>query len=126
MPLLSGDTRMLAVVGLLTGVLSGLFGVGGGFVIVPALVLVSGMAIHRAVATSLLVITLVSASGVMSYVAAGRPLALTLAGLFVLGGVAGMMLGTRLGHRLSGPSLQKGFAVALVLVAAFIITKSVI
>ena len=58
---------LLAVLGLLTGVLSGLFGVGGGFVIVPALVLFSGMGIHRAVATSLLVITLVSASGLTSY-----------------------------------------------------------
>ena len=53
---------LLGIVGVLTGVLSGLFGVGGGFVIVPALVLYSGMAIHRAVGTSLLVITLVSAS----------------------------------------------------------------
>ena len=50
-------------VGIATGVLSGLFGVGGGFVIVPALVLFSSMAIHRAVGTSLLVITLVSISG---------------------------------------------------------------
>jgi uncharacterized membrane protein YfcA len=68
---------ILAVVGLCTGVLSGLFGVGGGFVIVPALVLVGGRAMHRAVATSLVVIALVSASGVTSYLAAGRPLALS-------------------------------------------------
>ena len=58
---------VLVVAGLATGVLSGLFGVGGGFVIVPALVLVTGLDIHRAVATSLLVIALVSASGVASY-----------------------------------------------------------
>lgn len=57
---------LLAVVGLLTGVLSGMFGVGGGFVIVPALVLFSGMAIHRAVGTSLLAIFLISLSGVTS------------------------------------------------------------
>ena len=115
---------ILAVVGLCTGVLSGLFGVGGGFVIVPALVLMGGMAIHRAVATSLMVITLVSASGVTSYLAAGRPLALILTGLFVLGGIGGMGLGTRLSRKLSSPRLQKGFAVALVAVAAFIITQN--
>jgi len=115
---------ILAVVGLCAGVLSGLFGVGGGFVIVPALVLIGGMAIHRAVATSLVVITLVSASGVTSYLAAGRPLALILTGLFVLGGIGGMGVGTRLSRKLSGPRLQKGFAVALVAVAAFIITQN--
>jgi uncharacterized membrane protein YfcA len=117
---------ILAVVGLCTGILSGLFGVGGGFVIVPALVLVGGMAIHRAVATSLVVITLASASGVTSYLAARRPLALILTGLFVLGGIGGMGLGTRLSRKLSGPRLQKGVAVALVAVAAFIITQNLL
>ena len=82
--------------------------------------------VHRAVATALVVIALVSTSGVTASVVAGRPLALMLAGLFVSGGIAGMGLGTRLSRKLSGPSLQKGFAVALALVAAFIITKSVI
>ena len=117
---------ILAVAGLCTGVLSGLLGVGGGFVIVPALVLVGGMAMQRAVATSLVVITLVSAAGVTSYLAAGRPLALILTGLFVLGGIGGMGLGTRLSRRLSGPKLQKGFAVALVAVAAFIMTQNLL
>jgi uncharacterized membrane protein YfcA len=117
---------VLVVSGLATGVLSGLFGVGGGFVIVPALVLVTGMGIHRAVATSLMVIALVSASGVASYVAAGRPLPIDLTALFVLGGVLGMELGTWLGRRMGGPGLQKLFAAAMVVVAAFIVTKSLI
>jgi hypothetical protein len=66
---------VMAVAGVVTGVLSGLFGVGGGFVVVPALVLFSGMGIHRAVATSLLVIALVSAAGVASKMLAGEALA---------------------------------------------------
>lgn len=115
---------VLCVAGLVTGVLSGLFGVGGGFVIVPALVLVSGMGIHRAVATSLLVITLVSGSGVASSLAAGRPLPLGLAGLFLAGGIAGMELGTLASRRIGGPGLQKIFASAMVAVAAFIVVKS--
>ena len=115
---------VLVAAGLATGVLSGLFGVGGGFVIVPALVLVTGLDIHRAVATSLLVIALVSASGVASYVAAGRPLPLSLTGLFVAGGLAGMEAGTLVGRRLGGPGLQKLFASAMVAVAAFIVLKS--
>ncbi|HVV99214.1 MAG TPA: sulfite exporter TauE/SafE family protein [Planctomycetaceae bacterium] len=115
---------LLGVIGLLTGVLSGLFGVGGGFVIVPALVLFSGMGIHRAVATSLLVITLVSASGVVSYIAAGRPLDWELTWQFVGGGVAGLALGTVLARALSGPRLQQVFAAAIIVVAIFIVVKS--
>jgi uncharacterized membrane protein YfcA len=116
----------LAVVGLLTGILSGLFGVGGGFVIVPALVLFSGMAIHRAVATSLLVITLITAAGVASYLWDGRELPLDVTALFVIGGVLGMGPGTLLSRRLSGPRLQKVFAIAIVGVAAFIIMKTML
>lgn len=116
---------VLSLVGLATGVLSGLFGVGGGFVIVPALVFFSGMGIHRAVATSLLAITLISSAGLASYLAASRPLPLGITGLFLAGGLGGMWLGTRLGRRLSGPRLQKIFAAAMMLVAAYIVIKNV-
>lgn len=117
---------VLIVTGLVAGILSGLFGVGGGFVIVPALVLVTGMGIHRAVATSLLVIALVSASGVASSLVAGRPLPLELAGLFLIGGIAGMEMGTLASRRLGGPGLQKLFAAAMVVVAVFIVIKSLV
>lgn len=116
---------LLLLVGTLTGLLSGLFGVGGGFVIVPALVLFSQMPIHRAVATSLLVIVLVSISGVASHIAAGRDISWQLTVLFIAGGFAGISLGSRLASRLSGPKLQKMFAVAIVLVACLIIGKTV-
>jgi uncharacterized membrane protein YfcA len=124
----AGDLRLtspcallLGVVGVLSGVLSGLFGVGGGFVIVPALVLFSGMAIHRAVGTSLLVITLVSASGVASHLWAGRDIPMDTTLFFVAGGVLGMFVGIRASRYLSGPALQKVFAVAIVAVAIFVI-----
>jgi uncharacterized membrane protein YfcA len=115
---------LLAIVGVLTGILSGLFGVGGGFVIVPALVLYSGMAIHRAVGTSLLVIALVSASGVASHLLAGREIPLETTLYFVLGGVLGMFAGIWGSRYLSGPALQKVFAVAIVAVAAFVILRT--
>jgi uncharacterized membrane protein YfcA len=107
---------LLASVGVLTGVLAGLFGVGGGFVIVPALVLFSGMAIHRAVGTSLLVITLISASGVASRLWAGREIPLDTTLLMVAGIWASQYL--------SGPALQKVFAVAIVAVAMFVILRT--
>jgi uncharacterized membrane protein YfcA len=115
---------LLAVLGFLTGILSGLFGVGGGFLIVPGLVLFSGMAMHRAIGTSLLVIALVSLSGVASHVFGGRLLPLGVTGLFVLGGVGGVWLGGRVGRRLSGPRLQQIFAGAILTVAAFIVIKT--
>ena len=116
---------VMALAGIATGVLSGLFGVGGGFVIVPALVLFSGMGIHRAVATSLLVIALVSASGVASNLLAGQSLPADVTALFVVGGVAGMGLGTMLARGLSPVKLQKVFAAAIVVVAGFVIIKNV-
>ena len=117
---------LLAVVGLLTGVMSGMFGVGGGFIIVPALVLFSGMKIHRAVGTSLLVIFLVSSSAVTSYLLAGNQLSLEITAQFLVGGFAGMWFGGLLAHRLQGPTLQKLFASGVVLVAIFVLTQSII
>lgn len=116
---------LLIATGVATGVLSGLFGVGGGFVIVPALVLFSGMEIHLAIGTSLMVIALVSLSGVGSFLIAGRPIGVGITALFIVGGVVGMTLGSRLGRRLSGATLQKVFAVAIVAVAIFIIVRTV-
>lgn len=124
--LTSRCARLLALIGLLTGVLSGMFGVGGGFVIVPALVLFSGMEIHRAVGTSLLVIFLISISGVTSYLVAGRELAWDTTSQFLLGGFVGIWLGGVVAKRLNGSTLQKVFATAVVLVAIFVIVKSVL
>ncbi len=122
--LTSRCARLLLLIGLMTGVLSGLFGVGGGFVIVPALILFSGMAIHRAIGTSLLVITLVSMSGVASHLFVGRTIPLNVTSWFIAGGVSGMLLGTQIGRRLSGPTLQKCFSLAILAVAAFILYRT--
>ncbi|MGE0606783.1 MAG: sulfite exporter TauE/SafE family protein [Pirellulales bacterium] len=116
---------LLLVVGSITGVLSGMFGVGGGFVIVPALVLFSGMSIHRAVGTSLMVIALVSVAGVTSQVWAGSRLPSALTAWFVGGGIAGLFVGQAISHRISGATLQRVFAVAMILVAALVILRHV-
>lgn len=123
--LTSKCARLLLLVGVLTGILSGMFGVGGGFIIVPALVLFSGMEIHRAVGTSLLVIFLISLSGATSYVATGRELSLETTLQFLVGGLAGIWLGGLVAKKLKGPALQKVFATAVVLVAIFVIVKTV-
>ena len=95
------------------------------FVVVPALVLFSGMTIHRAVATSLLVIALVSGSGVGAKLMTGESLAAGVTLLFVLGGVLGLGVGTVIARRLSIVALQKVFAVVIVAVAVFVIAKNV-
>lgn len=115
---------VLTATGLAVGLLSGLFGVGGGFLIVPALVTFASMGVPRAVGTSLLVMTLVGAAGVASQAAAGRSIPLDIAGSFVIGSIPGLLAGSFIGRRFTGPLFSKIFAAAIMLVATFIIAKT--
>jgi hypothetical protein len=117
---------LLGVVGLVVGVLSGLFGVGGGFLIVPALVAFATMDVPRAVGTSLFVMTLVGLSAVASQVAAGRAIPPDIAAGFVAGSIPALFVGSWIGRRLTGPALARGFAAAIVLVAIFMIAKTIL
>jgi len=102
----------LALIGLGTGFLSGMFGIGGGFLIVPALVLVTRMGVHRAVATSLLIIAAIGSSGAISALLHGG-IAWQVLVPFTAGGAVAMVAGRLLAERLAGPRLQKVFAVAV-------------
>lgn len=116
--------RLLLLVGVGSGILSGMFGVGGGFIIVPALVIFSGMSMSRAVGTSLLVISLVSVSGVASQLWAGQRMSVEITTLFVIGGMSGLWCGQSVAHRLSASALQRVFSVAILIVAIFVIFKN--
>ncbi|MFO1424873.1 MAG: sulfite exporter TauE/SafE family protein [Candidatus Competibacteraceae bacterium] len=116
----------LVLSGSATGLLSGLFGVGGGFLIVPALVLVASLPMRRAVATSLWVIAIVSMIGLLSHILAGHWLEVGITTGFVLGGLGGMALGIAVGRRIAGPILQKLFAGMIVAVAGFILVRLVV
>lgn len=116
---------LLFLVGLGAGGLSGLFGVGGGFIIVPALVVFTAMGIQSAIGTSLLVITLISASGTASHFWAGRSFPVTTAGIFTTGSLVGLFIGSGLAHRLGGPTLQRVFAAAIILVALFVMVRTI-
>jgi hypothetical protein len=105
-------------IGALTGLLAGLLGVGGGFVIVPALRMASGLSMHSAVATSLMAIALISAIAAAGAVAQGVHVDWSAAPGFVLGALAGMLAGRRLAPRIAGPRLQQAFAVVMLTVAA--------
>jgi uncharacterized membrane protein YfcA len=114
---------LLCLVGLGTGFLSGLFGVGGGFLIVPALVLVTRMGLHGAVGTSLLIISAIGFSGAAGALLQGRIDWIILAP-FVVGGAAGMIAGRRLAGRIAGPTLQKAFSALIVLVGSAMLIDS--
>lgn len=107
----------LVVCGGVTGILSGVFGVGGGFLIVPALTFITQLNIHRAVASSLFVISLIGISGVSAAVYQGRPIAVDVTVLFILGGLAGMLLGRLIVKRISSSLLQKVFAMFIFVIA---------
>lgn len=123
--LTSRCARLLILVGIGSGILSGMFGVGGGFIIVPALMIFSGMSMLRAVGTSLMVIALVSVSGIISQFWSGQNISAQTAIAFLMGSVPGLWLGQRLGVRLSAGTLEKLFSVAILFVAVFVIVKSV-
>lgn len=116
----------LILAGTLTGVLSGLFGVGGGFLIVPALVLIASLPMQRAVATSLWAIALISVIGFAAHLVAGQRLNAGVTLGFVLGGLGGMAVGIGVGRRIAGPTLQKLFAALITGVALFMLAKLVI
>jgi uncharacterized membrane protein YfcA len=116
----------LAGTGALTGLMTGLLGVGGGFVIVPILRKLTNVSMHGVVATSLMVVALVGSGGVVSAMEAGAspPLMLTL--LFSLTTVLGMIVGRGASRRLSARHIQIGFAGVLVCVSLGMMAKALL
>lgn len=117
---------VLSVTGITTGLLSGVFGVGGGFIVVPAVVFATGMDMHRAVATSLMVTSIVSASAFVSMLAHGREIAWPVATMFLAGSLIGMVVGTMACRWVSGVRLKQGFAVLLGVIGVFVIVESIL
>ncbi len=101
---------VLAATGVVSGILSGLLGVGGGFVIVPSLSRYTNLATRSIFATSLAVIALVSIGGVGAAAWQGT-IAWDLAGPFALGAIVALVAGRWVAARLAGARLQQAFAV---------------
>ncbi len=112
--------------GLAVGAMTGFFGVGGGFLIVPALTVLLGLTMRRAIATSLAIITLTGLAALASHLAAGSepdwPLTAVLAGSAAVGAAAGSSLGRRLDPR----TLAQAFGVIVGLVALFLLVDVLI
>ena len=114
------SVSLLLLAGIITGFLTGMLGVGGGFLIVPALMLAIRMPIKKAIATSLLVIFLVSMSGFIAHMH-HTVIPWDIAGYFILGGLVGMFGASKLKDMINGKTLQKIFAVLLVILGVAMI-----
>ncbi len=115
---------ILASVGGVTGLMTGLLGVGGGFIIVPVLRKLTNLSMQSIVATSLMVITLVSGSGILSALWHGIALPRDVVIVFTLATATGMLLGRGLITRLSDTMIQRGFASVLICVALGLLIKA--
>jgi len=110
-------------VGFATGALTGFYGVGGGFLIVPALAVLLGVGFAEAIGTSLAVIALTSAAALVAHLASGGidwPITTS----FTAAAVIGALAGARASDRVPTRELQFGFAALLVGVAAFLLAKN--
>jgi uncharacterized membrane protein YfcA len=110
--------------GIAVGFLTGLFGVGGGFLIIPALVLLLGLPMALAVGTSLVIIVLNSAAGFVAHAGDGA-LDYRIAAAFSLAAVVGSLIAGRIASRLPAERLRRWFAYLVFAVAAFVVIQVV-
>lgn len=111
--------------GIVVGFLTGLFGVGGGFLIIPALVLLLGLPMAAAVGTSLVIIVINSAAGFVAH-AGDVTLDYRITGAFAAAAIIGSLTAGRLATRLPARRLSRAFAYLVLTIAAFILVQAVI
>ena len=127
----AGQSRPVGKVvadGLAVGALTGFVGVGGGFLILPALVLLGGLGMHVAIGTSLTIIALNAFTGFAKHLhllaVQGQSLDWQVLGTFVLLGAVGSVAGSHFASHVPQATLRRVFAAFLVLMAAFILYES--
>jgi uncharacterized membrane protein YfcA len=105
------------------GILTGFLGVGGGFLIVPALVLFGGLPVKKAIGTSLFVIFLNCVAGLVAHLSQGR-FDWRMTGLVTALAVGGAAAGAVLSHRMAAHRLQRMFAILVLGVGAFLVVRN--
>ncbi|MEO7262157.1 MAG: sulfite exporter TauE/SafE family protein [Jatrophihabitantaceae bacterium] len=109
--------------GVAVGFLTGLFGVGGGFLIIPALVLLLGLDMTAAVGTSLVIVVFNSAAGLTAHLGHAR-IDVGIAVAFTAAAVVGALAASRMGTRLPTARLQRSFAYFVFAVAIFVLAQA--
>lgn len=121
---------VLVAEGLVVGVITGLVGVGGGFLIIPALVLVAGLDMRVAVGTSLFIIAAKSSLGFYKYLDVLQSESLDvnweLLGIFTVVGIIGSFVGGRVGRYVPQQTLKKGFGYFLVVMGVYILGSNIL
>ena len=113
-----------ATAGVAVGLLTGFFGVGGGFIIVPTLAVALAFSMRSAIGTSLAIITTTSILGLLVHLAAGRSLDADLTLVLGAACVAGALAGARLSRRVAQQTLGRAFAGLVVAVAAYLLISA--
>lgn len=118
---------MLIGIGFAVGLLSGFFGIGGGFLIVPGLMLATGMPLAIAIGTSLVAVAAFGAATSASYAVSGL-IDWPIAGIFVFGGLIGGIAGVALGKKLAGRkrALNLVFAGLVIAVGTYVVARGVV
>ena len=113
-----------ALAALLVGVLTGFFGVGGGFAIVPALTLLLGLSMRHAAATSLLVIAITSGAALVSKLGLGIQLDWPFVAAFTVATMIGSLGGVRVAGAVDPALLKRAFAILLLVVSAYTLVST--
>jgi uncharacterized membrane protein YfcA len=115
---------ILGGIGMLTGFLTGLLGVGGGFVLVPALRKATDISMHGIVATSLMVIALVGSSGIIASLMQGHVFPFDIALPFIIACIVGMFSGRQLINLFQAQTVQRVFALFVISIALLMLFKA--
>jgi uncharacterized membrane protein YfcA len=122
----SPNIALIVIEGAVVGVITGILGAGGGFLIIPALVLILGMPMKNAVGASLFIIALKSLLGFVGDLQTGIQLEMPLLPLMLVATFIGMAISTKVAGKLDGAALQKFFAFFTLVIAVFIMTKELL
>ena len=114
------------IIGFFVGVLSAMMGVGGGFIMIPAMVYILGMSTNVVVGTSLFQIIFVTANSTFFQSYLNQSVDVVLSALMILGGVIGAQIGVRIGSKLKAEYLRGILAIIVLLVCAKILTDLVL
>lgn len=118
-----GGIGFIILEGLVVGFLTGIVGAGGGFLIIPALVLMGGLSMKVAVGTSLFIIALKSGIGFMGDIVAGQSIEWSFLLIFTGLSIVGIILGVYLSKYIDGKKLKRGFGFFVIAMAFFIAIK---